>query len=159
MKFEIRKAIKEDLSLIIRFIKELAAYEKAEAEVTAREEDIRHSLFDIEATARALICCHEGIAVGMAIYFYNYSTWQGRKGLYLEDLYITPEFRGKGAGGSLLKYLAEKAVKEKCGRFEWSVLDWNKPAIEFYKSIGAVPKVGWIGYQLAGDALLSYAGK
>jgi GNAT superfamily N-acetyltransferase len=156
MKFDIRKATKEDVSIILRFIKELATYEKAAEQVEAREEDIRRTLFEGESTAHAVICSLDGTAVGMAVYFYNYSTWQGRKGLYLEDLYISPQFRGKGAGGTLLKFLAGKALEENCGRFEWSVLDWNKPAIDFYESIGAVPKEGWIGYQLAGEALESF---
>ncbi|MBB6482277.1 GNAT family N-acetyltransferase [Spirochaeta isovalerica] len=156
MKYEIRNALESDASQILQFIKELADYEKAPDQVSATVEDIRTSLFGDGATAHALICESEKDAVGFAVYFYNYSTWQGKRGLYLEDLYITPEYRGKGAGGALLKYLARKAVKEQCGRFEWSVLDWNEPAIGFYKSIGAIPKEGWIGYQLAGEALLNY---
>jgi GNAT superfamily N-acetyltransferase len=105
----------------------------------------------------ALICSKEASPIGFAVYFYNYSTWQGRKGLYLEDLYIMPEYRGIGAGIQLLKYLARKAVFENCGRFEWSVLDWNEPAIKFYQSIGAKPKSEWVGYQLVGDALLKFS--
>jgi GNAT superfamily N-acetyltransferase len=154
---EIRDAVAGDSQLILRFIKELAAYEKAEHEVVAEIEDIRESIFGRDSTVRALICSIDGQPIGYAIYFYNYSTWQGRKGLYLEDLYIVPEHRGTGVGNQLLKYLAKKAVVEGCRRVEWSVLDWNEPAIKFYQSIGAKPKTEWVVYQLAGDALLQFS--
>jgi GNAT superfamily N-acetyltransferase len=156
-KISIRPAVAEDAALILQFVTNLAVYEKAEHEVVASEEDIRDSLFCKNSTAEALICSIEGIPAGYAVYFYNYSTWLGRKGLYLEDLYVSPDFRGKGAGKALLKYLAKTAVSQKCGRFEWSVLDWNTPAIEFYESIGALPQNEWVAYRLAGDALIKFA--
>ena len=105
----------------------------------------------------ALICALDENPIGFAVYFYNYSTWQGKKGLYLEDLYVSPEHRGVGAGKELLKHLAKIAVSQGCGRFEWSVLDWNEPAIKFYDSIGAKPKTEWVGYQLAGSALYEFS--
>lgn len=154
---QIREAVVEDSPLILNFIKGLAAYEKAEHEVTADVHDIEVSIFGEDSTVKALICFKEELPIGFAVYFYNYSTWQGRKGLYLEDLYIKPEYRGNGAGCELLKYLAKIAVNEGCGRFEWSVLDWNEPAIQFYKSIGAKEKTEWVGYQLSGDALLQFS--
>ncbi len=118
---------------------------------------MRHSLFAKDATANALICEEGGQAIGYAVYFYNYSTWLGKKGLYLEDLYIAPERRGSGAGKGMLKHMAQLAVVEGCGRFEWSVLDWNEPAIGFYQSIGAKPQDEWIIYRLSGEALHSFA--
>lgn len=154
---EIREATAEDSELILWFIKELAIYEKAEHEVTASVDDIRSSIFGEDSSAKALLCYLKDQPIGFAVYFYNYSTWQGKKGLYLEDLYIRPEYRGIGAGYRLLRYLARIAIKEDCGRFEWSVLDWNEPAIDFYQSIGARPKSEWVGYQLAGDALQKFA--
>lgn len=158
-KLEIRAAITEDSEQILKFVKALASYEKAEHEVTAEVKDIQESIFGDFSTVKGLICTLDKQPIGFAIYFYNYSTWQGKKGLYLEDLYITPEYRGVGAGKELLKYLAKQAVKEECGRFEWSVLDWNEPAMKFYQSIGAIPKSEWVGYQLAGDALIEFSEK
>lgn len=156
---EIREAVADDSQLILKFVTDLATYEKAEHEVIARAEDIRKSIFGGDSTVKALICSLNNTPIGFAIYFYNYSTWQGRKGLYLEDLYITPEHRRIGAGKKLLKHLAAIAVAEGCGRFEWSVLDWNKPALQLYQSIGAMPKSEWISYQLAGEALRQFSGK
>lgn len=155
-KLEIREANSSDSALILRFVKELARYEKAEHEVTASVEDIKKSIFSENSTVEAVICERDGTPIGFAVYFYNYSTWQGKKGLYLEDLYVTPESRGSGAGKLLLRYLAKKAVTEGCGRFEWSVLDWNQPAIDFYESIGAKPKSEWVGYQLSGQSLVDF---
>ena len=134
---EIREATSEDTKLILNFITELAIYEKAEHKVVADENDIRKSLFGDGASANALICHQNNKPIGYAVYFFNYSTWLGKNGLYLEDLYITPECRGCGDGKFLLKHLAKIAVDNNCGRFEWSVLDWNEPAIQFYESIGA----------------------
>lgn len=153
----IRPAQVNDSALILQFIKELAAYEKAEDEVVASLEDIQHSIFGVDSTVQAVICESNNTPIGFAVYFFNYSTWQGRNGLYLEDLYVTPEQRGTGAGKALLKHLANIAVSKNCGRFEWNVLDWNEPAINFYQSIGAKPKNEWIGYQLTDDALISFA--
>ena len=155
----IREAEIEDSQIILKFIKDLASYEKAEHEVTAEVEDIQESIFGTDSTVKALICCKQDVPIGYAVYFYNYSTWQGRKGLYLEDLYIMPEHQGDGAGYQLLKHLAQKAVSENCGRFEWSVLDWNEPAIGFYKSIGAEPQDEWVAYRLTGKALVDLAEK
>ena len=153
----IRPATEGDCRLILQFIIELAVYEKLEDEVVATENDIRDSLFGENTVARAVICEIEGEPVGFAFYFYNHSTWLGKKGLYLEDLYVTPAARGKGAGQRLLSHLARIAVENDCGRFEWSVLDWNELAINFYKNLGARPMDGWIGYRLTGKALRDLA--
>lgn len=153
----IRPAAIADIPLILRFIRELAAYEKAEHEVVATEESLRVSLFGEGARARALVCRVGEVDAGFAVYFYNYSTWQGRQGLYLEDLYVSPAYRNAGAGKAMLHHLARQAVKEGCGRFEWSVLDWNAAAIAFYRSMGAVAMDEWVRYRLAGDALARFA--
>lgn len=153
----IRAAQVADAQTVLNFIIELAIYEKAEHEVESTVEDIEQSLFSEDSTAHCVICERAGEAIGFAVFFYNYSTWQGRNGLYLEDLYVTPEQRGSGAGKALLKHLAQHAVDNNLGRFEWSVLDWNTPAIEFYESIGAKPKSEWIGYRMAGKALQDFA--
>ncbi|MEA2115668.1 MAG: GNAT family N-acetyltransferase [Thermodesulfobacteriota bacterium] len=155
---QIREATPGDAALILTFITGLAIYEKAEHEVLATESDICDSLFGKDATAHGLICSKGDEPIGYGIYFYNYSTWLGKPGLYLEDLYILPEHRGSGAGKILLKHLAQIAVSKECGRFEWSVLDWNEPAIRFYKSLGAEPQDEWIIYRLTGDNLLKLAG-
>ncbi len=154
---DIHQATIADAALILRFVTELAIYEKAEHEVIATEADIRNSLFGASSTVRALICRKGGEPIGFAVYFYNYSTWLGKNGLYLEDLYVSPANRGAGAGIALLKHLAQIAVENSCGRFEWNVLDWNEPAIKFYRSIGAKPLNEWVGYRLAGQALEDFA--
>lgn len=154
---DIRPATVDDVALILRFIRELAAYEKAEHEVVATEAGLRASLFGEGARARALICRVDGADAGFAVYFFNYSTWQARQGLYLEDLYVSPTHRHAGAGKAMLHHLARLAVEEGCGRFEWSVLDWNAPAIAFYRSIGATAMDEWVRYRLAGDALAKFA--
>ena len=128
----IRTATIGDARVILGFIKELAQYEEALHCVQATEADIVASLFSSTATAKALICEVEGRPVGYAVYFFNYSTWLGKNGLYLEDLYVTPAYRSCGAGKRLMKTLAETALENNCGRFEWSVLHWNQPAIDFY---------------------------
>lgn len=156
-KLEIRNAVIDDSHTILRFINELAEYEKARNDVKASIEDIESSLFSKEATAKALICEYDDEPIGFAVYFYNYSTWLGKRGLYLEDLYVSPEYRGIGAGKIILKHLARMAVKNQCGRFEWCVLDWNKPAIDFYNSIGAESQDEWKIYRLAGEALEQFA--
>lgn len=157
MTISIRKAVPADAAIIHGFIVELAVYEKAEHEVKASIAEIESSIFSASSPAKALICELNGEAIGFAVYFYNYSTWQGRKGLYLEDLYVSPKHRGLGAGKFLLRHLAQVAVEEGCGRFEWSVLDWNQPAIEFYDSVGAKPQAEWLKYRLAGDDLFNFA--
>ncbi|UTH74367.1 GNAT family N-acetyltransferase [Chromobacterium sp. IIBBL 290-4] len=146
----------QDAADIHRFITELAIYERAEHEVTASVADIEATLFGPEAKAQALMCRVDGELSGFAVYFFSYSTWLGKNGLYLEDLYVTPEQRGAGAGKALLQYLAQLACEKDCGRFEWSVLDWNQPAIDFYQSIGAKPQAEWIRYRLAGDDLRQF---
>ncbi len=153
----IRAATKNDVALILGFITELAIYEKAEHEVLATPELIEESIFSAGATAKALIIERGEQALGFAVYFYNYSTWLGRKGLFLEDLYISPDARGCGAGKAMLKHLAQLALAEGCGRFEWNVLDWNEPAIQFYESFGAQAQNEWVGYRLSGQPLADFA--
>ncbi len=150
---EIRPATEADAGLILKFITDLAIYEKAEHEVVTTEPEIKQTLFRNDSVARALICNIDKQAVGYAVYFFNYSTWLGKHGLFLEDLYVSPEQRGSGAGKALLKHLAKIAVAKNCGRLEWNVLDWNEPAIQFYKSLGAKPQDEWVGYRLTGEAL------
>ncbi|QLF93158.1 GNAT family N-acetyltransferase [Pseudomonas sp. ABC1] len=153
MPLSIRPATSADAALILRFITDLAIYEKAEHEVKTDVAGLQATLFAEDGPANALIVEQDGQPIGYAVYFYNYSTWLGCKGLYLEDLYISPESRGSGAGKATLQYLARLAVSEGCGRFEWSVLDWNQPAIDFYQSLGARPQDEWVGYRLTGEAL------
>ncbi|MBD3831661.1 MAG: GNAT family N-acetyltransferase [Arcobacter sp.] len=157
MSITIREATPKDSQNIFDFIMELAIYEKAPNEVKTTVNEIKKSLFSSNATAKALICEENGVAIGFAVYFYNYSTWLGKKGIYLEDLYVSESKRKRGAGKALLKYLAQKAVEENCGRFEWSCLDWNTPSREFYESFGAVAKTEWIGYRLEGKNLEKFA--
>lgn len=157
MTISIRDAVPEDAATILRFITELAIYEKAEDEVEATVERLQESFFGPGAITRGVICEIDGKPAGFAIWFYNYSTWQARKGLYLEDLYVTPEYRGSGAGKMLLKHLARIALAEGCGRFEWSVLDWNEPAIRVYEAVGAEPLSEWTRYRLAGKELEALA--
>ena len=154
---EIRPASKGDIETIHRFITDLATYEKMESEVKATVSDIEASLFSPQSTAHAIICEFKGEPIGFAVYFFNYSTWLGKSGLYLEDLYVSPEYRGIGGGKEILKYLANLALEANGGRFEWCVLDWNEPAIDFYKSIGPRPLDGWSIYRLAGDELVDFA--
>ncbi len=153
----VRAADMGDTSTILRFIRDLAIYEHAEDEVLTTPEHVHRTIFSPAATAHALICEDAGEPVGMAVYFFNYSTWQGRNGIYLEDLYVDPAARGKGAGKAMLKHLARIAVEKDCGRFEWSVLDWNTPSIEFYDRLGAKPQTEWIRYRLTGQELLDLA--
>ncbi|MGB1197630.1 MAG: GNAT family N-acetyltransferase [Thalassotalea sp.] len=153
----IRTAVEADCDTILYFIRELAIYEKAENEVLATKETIQESIFSAHSGVHGLICELDGKAIGFSIYFYNYSTWLAKPGLYLEDLYVSPEYRGQGAGIALLKKLASIAVEKGCGRFEWSCLDWNTPSREFYESLGAQPQNEWIGYRMSGDTLLNFA--
>ena len=153
----IRHATSADVPLIIRFIRELADYEKAPEEAVATEQQLEQALFCDSPRVYSVICEVDANPAGFALYFYNFSTWLGRHGLFLEDLYVTPDQRGAGAGKALLKHLARLAVQEGCGRFEWNVLDWNKPAIDFYEAFGAQPQSEWIGYRLAGEALSAFA--
>ncbi|MCL4106104.1 UNVERIFIED_CONTAM: hypothetical protein GTU68_058410 [Idotea baltica] len=153
----IKPATPDDCSVILGFIKDLAEYEKALHEVKASEQDLARALFADQPKAFALICRIDDEAVGFALYFFNYSTWTGKFGLFLEDLYVSIDHRGSGAGKALLKHLAQLAVKNDCARFEWNVIDWNEPAIQFYESFGAKPQSEWIGYRLTGDELNRFA--
>ena len=157
MAINIRTATTDDAELILRFITDLAIYEKAEHEVKTDAAGIRDSLLAEGSTAHGLICENDGQPICYAVYFFNYSTWLCKHGLYLEDLYVSPEARGLGAGKALLRHLAQLAVARDCGRFEWSVLDWNTPAIDFYESFGARPQSEWTTYRLTGQALLDFA--
>ncbi len=153
----IRAAEPTDTATIYRFVRELASYERALDEVETDEQGLQAALFGEQPLARALICEIEGEPAGFAVFFYNFSTWLGKYGIFLEDLYVSPSYRGRGAGLALLRYLARLAVAEGCGRFEWNVLDWNTPAIEFYEACGAVPMSEWTGYRLSGGALSRFA--
>ncbi|MDF3174947.1 GNAT family N-acetyltransferase [Pseudomonas sp. ER28] len=157
MSLTIRPAVHTDAEQILTFITELAEYERARHEVVATLADIEHSLFDEGSTVHALMCERDGRAIGFAVYFYSYSTWLGRNGIYLEDLYVTPEQRGDGAGRQLLQNIAREAVANNCGRLEWSVLDWNEPAIGFYQKLGAEAQDEWVRYRLDGDKLAAFA--
>lgn len=157
MDLEIRPATKADVPQILQFITELAIYEKAEDAVKAREPMIEAALFGPDAHTRCVIAEVDGEAAGFALWFYNFSTWLGKKGMYLEDLYVTPKFRGVGAGKALISRLAQIAAEEDCGRFEWVVLDWNKPAIDFYESIGARAQSEWIIYRMNEAELQAFA--
>lgn len=156
-KLLIRPAGIDDCKTILYFITELAIYEKAEHEVLATEQTIKHSIFSEKSHVSALICEYEGVPIGIAIYFYNYSTWLAKPGLYLEDLYISPEYRGQGAGKKLLQNLANIAIDNGCGRFEWSCLDWNQTSRDFYQAVGAIEQSEWVGYRLSGHALSDFA--
>ncbi len=153
----IRPATLDDAELILNFIKQLAGYEKAEREVVASLDHIRRHVLQADSVAQALICERDDVAIGFAVYFFTYSTWLGKPGLFLEDLFVLPEHRGCGAGKALLKYLAKLAMDQDCGRFEWNVLDWNTPAIGFYEALGARPQSEWTTYRLQGEALAMLA--
>lgn len=153
----IRQAAVTDAAIILHFIHELAIYEKAAHEVLATQDTIKKTIFCDNSHVNALICEQNGEPVGIAIYFYNYSTWLAKSGLYLEDLYVSPEHRGKGAGKLLLKKMAQIALQNDCGRFEWSCLDWNKPSRDFYQAIGAQSQDEWVGYRMSGQTLIDFA--
>lgn len=155
----IREATMGDAGTIFGFINELAIYEKAEHEVKTDVETIKRTVFGKDSVTSVLICEIDGMPVGMALYFFNYSTWLGKNGIYLEDLYVSPSSRGFGAGKALLKKLAQIAVEKDCGRVEWSCLDWNKSSRDFYASLGAKDMEEWISYRLTGDALVNFAQK
>lgn len=151
--FSIQPAQLKDVPVILQFIRELAEYEKLTHEVVATEEGLRQTLFGERAFAEVVLGYWQQQAVGFALFFYNYSTFLARPGIYLEDLYVQPEFRGRGFGKALLKHLARLAKERNCGRLEWAVLDWNEPAIRFYKSLGARPLQEWTVYRVTGEAL------
>ena len=149
----IRLAVKEDGPRILQLIKDLAEYERAPLEAKATLEQIEESLFSQHPVAYCHVAEDNGLVVGISIWFLNYSTWLGKPGIYLEDLYIEPSHRGKGYGLALLKELAKICVERDYERLQWWVLDWNEPSIEFYKSLGAVPMDEWTVYRVSGDAL------
>jgi GNAT superfamily N-acetyltransferase len=151
--FTIRPATIKDTGLILRFIRELADYEKLLHEVIADEATLQQSLFGETPHAKVVIGEYDGVAVSFALYFHNFSTFLGRPGIYLEDLYVQPTMRGKGLGKILLGYLASLAIESNCGRLEWWVLNWNKPAIDFYQSLGAQSMDEWTVNRVAGQAL------
>ena len=148
----IRFAEEADLPVVLRFIRELAEYEKMADQVVATEKLLREWMFE-KRTAEALIGEADGEAVGFALFFHNFSTFLGRAGIYLEDLYVRPEHRGRGFGGAFLRRLAAIAVERGCGRLEWSCLDWNRPSIDFYRALGAEPMDDWTIYRVAGETL------
>lgn len=156
-KFELKKVEEADLPILLWFIKRIAEYEKLPHEVTATVETLQQSFFGEKSNVEAYIGYYEGEPVAYAIYFYNFSSFLGKRGMYLEDLFVLPELRGKGIGKKILAFLANRAVEEGCGRFEWTVLDWNKPAIDFYKSVGAVSMDEWTIFRLSGEALSKFA--
>lgn len=157
-KLSFRFAQEEDVALILHFIKDLAEYEKMLDEVVATEELLKEWIFE-KKKAEVVFAQEDGVEVGFALFFHNFSTFLGRAGIYLEDLYVKPEYRGKGYGKALLKKLAEIAVERGCGRLEWWCLDWNKPSIDFYKSMGAQPMDEWTVYRITGDTLKNMAGR
>jgi GNAT superfamily N-acetyltransferase len=156
-KFLIRPATATDVSAIFSLIKELAEYERLAHEVVATEDDIRRSLFGERPYAEALIGEYDKIPISFALFFYNFSTFVGKPGIYLEDLYVKPEYRGQRFGRQMLAHIARLAIKRNCGRFEWSVLDWNTPAIRTYDRLQAKPMKDWVLYRLTGAALKNLA--
>ncbi len=159
MDLTIRDATSADAPLLHRFVVELAIYEREPDKVLATVEDFRSQLELARPPFESVIAELENVPVGFALYFHNYSTWRGRRGLYLEDLYVTPEARGHGVGAALLRHCAKKAIERGCARFEWAVLDWNEPAIGFYEKLGAAPLKEWTVYRLAGEALERLGGE
>jgi len=155
----IRTGTEEDAPVIFSLIKELAEYEHLSHEVVASVDDIRETLFGERPFAETLIGEYQGLPISFALFFYNFSTFLGKPGIYLEDLYVQPEQRGKGFGSEMLAHIATLAKERNCGRFEWSVLNWNTPAIRTYEKLGAAPMKEWIVYRLSGEALDRLADK
>ena len=155
--FSLRIAEVRDVPLILDFIKKLADYERLSHEVVATKEDLEKYLFGEEKVAEVILCFEGEVSVGFALFFHNFSTFLGKPGIYLEDLFVLEEYRGKGYGKSLLTYLARTALERDCGRLEWAVLDWNEPAIEFYKSLGATLLNEWIVNRVTGESLVKMA--
>jgi len=154
----IRPATAADVPIILELIRELATYERAPNEATATQDQLVDVLFGPRPAAEVLLAFEEETPVGFAVFFHNFSTWLGRSGLYLEDLFVRPEQRGKGYGRALLVHLAKIAHERGCGRMEWAVLDWNEPAIQFYKKIGAAPLDEWTVFRLTRDGIAKLAG-
>ena len=155
--FTIRSATIADVTVILELIRALATYERAPNEVTATEKDLAEVLFGEKPAAEVLLAFENARAVGFALFFHNFSTWLGRPGLYLEDLFVRPEDRGKGYGRALLIELAKIARDRRCGRMEWAVLDWNEPAIKFYRKLGAKPMDEWSVFRLTRDGIAKLA--
>jgi GNAT superfamily N-acetyltransferase len=156
--FQIRPAHVDDVPIILELIRDLATYERAPDEVVATGEQLNDVLFGERPVAEVLLAFEGELPVGFAVYFYNFSTWLGRPGLYLEDLFVKPEKRGKGYGRALLVALAKIARDRGCGRMEWAVLDWNEPAIKFYRALGATPMHEWTVFRLTGQEIANLAG-
>lgn len=154
----IRPAEPSDVALILALVRELAVYEKLEREMIAGEDDIRRALFGERPVAEAVIGSLDGVPAGFALFFPNFSTFLGKPGLYLEDLFVRPSARGFGLGRALMEHLARVAVERGWGRFEWSVLDWNEPAIGFYRTLGAEPLAEWTTFRMTGRALEKFTG-
>ena len=153
----VRAAAPADVATILRFVHDLAAFEREADKVAATVPLLHDALFGAVPAAEAVIAERSGEAVGMAVFFHNFSTWTGRRGIYLEDLYVVPAARGDGVGTALLRHIAALAVARRCARFEWSVLDWNERAIRFYRAMGAEPMDEWTVFRLTGDALTGLA--
>jgi GNAT superfamily N-acetyltransferase len=153
----LREATEADVALVLKFINDLAVYEKLAHTVVATEQTVRETLFGDRRYAEVILAEWKGAPAGFALFFHNYSTFLSKPGLYLEDLFVEPNLRGNGIGKALLKKLAQIAVDRNCGRMEWAVLDWNEPSIKFYESLGAVPMSDWIINRLTGDALAAMA--
>jgi GNAT superfamily N-acetyltransferase len=151
--FTLRPATPADAALILQFIKELAEYERLSHLVVATEDLLRETLFGERQVAEVVLAFTQAEPAGFALFFHNYSTFLGRPGIYLEDLFVRPKFRRRGFGKIMLAHLAKLTVERNCGRLEWSVLDWNEPAIQFYKSLGAVPMDDWTTFRLTGESL------
>jgi GNAT superfamily N-acetyltransferase len=155
--FEIRPATIDEVPLILSFIKKLAQYERLAHEVVATEESLRETLFNSRKTAEVAIGYFQNTPIGLVLFFHNYSTFLSRPGLYIEDLFIDESYRRKGFGAALLRYVARLAIERNCGRVEWSVLDWNKPAVDFYTRLGAVPLSDWTVFRVTGQNLVNLA--
>ncbi len=158
MAITIIPASESHLPQILSFIRELAEYERLSHLVTATEDDLRRALFGERPYAEVILACERDTPVGFALFFHSFSTFLGQPGLYLEDLYVNPECRGQGIGRALLEHVARLAVERSCGRLEWAVLDWNEPAISFYRRLGAMPLDDWTTFRLTGEALQRLAG-
>ena len=156
--FEIRPATPADVQVILSFIKKLADYERLSHQAVATEDLLRETLFGARRNAEVAIAYFESLPVGFVLFFHNYSTFLGRPGIYIEDLFVDEAFRRRGFGAALLRHVAQLATERKCGRLEWSVLDWNEPAIRFYRKLGAVPMSEWTVFRVTGGALAKLAG-